>query len=264
MAYHPSLAPAASWSAMMDDLSHHFGENAELDPATADHIRSYLLAHSAEHYDTLVANRLRQTDPADPLRITATPFWQRIHRRISASVFASKQVSRAAIAPPAIATRRADCSSPPPSRSRRTPCHETDHSHRNGGLPRRGLALAAQAAVGPGQQALLDHLADCQAADSAFSGFSAARGKAFFLASQTTGNVDTPSCSTCHTTDPRNTGHDTRRQGHRNRWRFRATPNRFTDLAKVEKWFRRNCNTVIGRECTPHEKGDFIAFMSSL
>lgn len=92
IAYHPSLAPAASWSAMMNDLSHHFGENAELDAATADHIRTYLLAHSAEHYDTLVANRLRQTDPADPLRITATPFWQRIHRRISASVFASKQV----------------------------------------------------------------------------------------------------------------------------------------------------------------------------
>ena len=42
-----------------------------------------------------------------------------------------------------------------------------------------------------------------------------------------------------------------------------VTPDRFTDLAKVEKWFRRNCNTVLGRECTPAEKGDFIAFMTS-
>lgn len=92
IAYHPSLAPAASWSAMMADLSYHFGENAALDGSTAAHIRTYLLAHSAEHYDTLVANRFRQTDPADPLRITATPFWQRVHRHIPASVFAAKQV----------------------------------------------------------------------------------------------------------------------------------------------------------------------------
>jgi cytochrome b len=92
IAYHPSLAPTASWSTMMADLSHHFGDNAELDAPTADHIRTYLLAHSAEHYDTLVSNRFRKTDPADPLRITATPFWQRVHRRIPASVFAAKQV----------------------------------------------------------------------------------------------------------------------------------------------------------------------------
>jgi hypothetical protein len=92
MAYHPSLAPNATWSAMMVDLAHHFGQNAEVDTATADHIRTYLLANSAEHYDTFAANRLRRMDPADPLRITAAPFWKRMHRRIPASVFASKQV----------------------------------------------------------------------------------------------------------------------------------------------------------------------------
>lgn len=92
MPYHPSLAPAATWSAIMANLTHHFGQDASLDAATTAHIRKYLLAHSAEHYDTLAANRLRRTDPADPLRITATPFWQHIHRRIPASVFASKQV----------------------------------------------------------------------------------------------------------------------------------------------------------------------------
>jgi len=90
--FHPSLAPAAAWTAIMADLSHHFGDNAELDAATAERLRKYLLANSAEHYDTLAAHRLRQIDPADPLRITATPFWQRAHRRIPASVFASKQV----------------------------------------------------------------------------------------------------------------------------------------------------------------------------
>ncbi len=41
------------------------------------------------------------------------------------------------------------------------------------------------------------------------------------------------------------------------------TPTRFSDLAKVEKWFSRNCQTVLGRLCTTVEKGDFIAYLAS-
>ena len=76
-------------------------------------------------------------------------------------------------------------------------------------------------------------------------------------------NVNTPSCSTCHTTNPRNEGQTTVGKTIAP-MAVSRTPARFTDLAKVEKWFRRNCDTVIGRQCTPQEKGDFIAFMSSL
>jgi hypothetical protein len=127
-----------------------------------------------------------------------------------------------------------------------------------------GLAFAAKAAVGPGQQVVLDHFAElAKQTDSQFSGFSAARGKDFFLTRFATGNVDTPSCSTCHTTDPRKMGQTTVGKAI-DPMAVSRTPTRFTDLAKVEKWFRRNCDTVIGRQCTPQEKGDFIAFMSSL
>ena len=38
------------------------------------------------------------------------------------------------------------------------------------------------------------------------------------------------------------------------------TPDRFTDPDKVEKWFGRNCNSVLGRTCTPLEKGDVLTF----
>jgi cytochrome c553 len=34
-----------------------------------------------------------------------------------------------------------------------------------------------------------------------------------------------------------------------------ANPERFADLKKVEKWFKRNCKEVAGRECTAAEKG---------
>lgn len=39
---------------------------------------------------------------------------------------------------------------------------------------------------------------------------------------------------------------------------------RFTDAAKTEKWFRRNCNDVVGRECTPTEKADVLSWLSAL
>ena len=41
-------------------------------------------------------------------------------------------------------------------------------------------------------------------------------------------------------------------------------PERFTDPAKVEKWFRRNCNDVMARECTPTEKADVLAWLMTL
>lgn len=39
---------------------------------------------------------------------------------------------------------------------------------------------------------------------------------------------------------------------------------RFTELAKSEKWFRRNCNDVVGRECSASEKADVLAWLMTL
>lgn len=41
-------------------------------------------------------------------------------------------------------------------------------------------------------------------------------------------------------------------------------PERFVDAAKTEKWFRRNCNDVMGRECSPAEKADVISWLRTL
>jgi hypothetical protein len=41
-------------------------------------------------------------------------------------------------------------------------------------------------------------------------------------------------------------------------------PERFTSLAKTEKWFRRNCNDVVGRECSAGEKADVLAWLINL
>ena len=38
----------------------------------------------------------------------------------------------------------------------------------------------------------------------------------------------------------------------------------FTDSAKVDKWFKRNCNDVLSRECSAAEKADVLAYLNSL
>ena len=38
----------------------------------------------------------------------------------------------------------------------------------------------------------------------------------------------------------------------------------FTDEAKVDKWFRRNCKDVFSRECTAAEKADVLAYLLQL
>jgi cytochrome c peroxidase len=127
-------------------------------------------------------------------------------------------------------------------------------------LASTSLALAA---AGAAQQKVLDQYAtQAKAADAAFAGFSADRGKSFFLAQSTTGKPDTTSCSQCHTKDPTQIGH-TRAGKEIQPMALSRTPDRFSDIEKTEKWFGRNCDSVLGRACTPQEKGDFITFMVS-
>jgi cytochrome c peroxidase len=92
---------------------------------------------------------------------------------------------------------------------------------------------------------------------------SVAQGRALFLGTHAGGRPDTPSCSTCHTQDPRATGR-TRAGKLIQPMAPSANPARFTDAANVEKWFGRNCDTVLGRACTAAEKADIIAYLASL
>ena len=92
MAYPPSLAPGPRWIAIMDGLSNHFGEDASIDPGLASRIRAYLTMNAAEKWDTRAAHELQGSNPQDPLRLTATPFWIGMHRGIAESVFKSRAV----------------------------------------------------------------------------------------------------------------------------------------------------------------------------
>jgi mono/diheme cytochrome c family protein len=121
----------------------------------------------------------------------------------------------------------------------------------------------APAALGQSAKPLLEfYAAQAKAADPTFSAFSAERGEHLFRTKFSTGKPDTPSCTACHTTDPKNVG-QTRAGKDIDPMAASANPKRYTDQAKAEKWFGRNCNNVLGRECTATEKGDFITYMLS-
>jgi cytochrome b len=90
--HHPSIAPAATWTAIMAGLSDHFGENASLDAGTTAALTTYLISNSAERWDTRAANRLRSASTAEPLRITTTAGWRRLHRSVPDQAFALKPV----------------------------------------------------------------------------------------------------------------------------------------------------------------------------
>lgn len=125
------------------------------------------------------------------------------------------------------------------------------------------LMLAGVAAGTASRDSILASL-ESQAAqqDPGFAGFSAERGAAFFHATHRGGKPDTPSCTTCHGTSPRAMG-KTRAGKPIDPMAVSANPARFTDPKEVAKWFTRNCRSVLGRECTAAEKGDFITFMAS-
>jgi mono/diheme cytochrome c family protein len=72
------------------------------------------------------------------------------------------------------------------------------------------------------------------------------------------------SCASCHGNPPVQSGKHASTGKAIEPLAPSANPRRFTDPAKVEKWFRRNCNDVLGRECTPGEKADVMAWLATV
>jgi hypothetical protein len=119
------------------------------------------------------------------------------------------------------------------------------------------IISAGHAGAAPAQtpaQLLAGYSAQAAAAPSP------ARGQQFF----TSTHGREWSCSTCHGTPPVGAGK------HASTGRAIAAlapafnAERFTDAARTEKWFRRNCNDVAGRECTAGEKADVMSWLLAL
>jgi hypothetical protein len=122
------------------------------------------------------------------------------------------------------------------------------------------LVITGAAVAGPREDQLASYARAVKAANLAFTAFSAERGKTLHTQAFAGGKADTPACTSCH-------GKDTRAAGRTLAGKtiepvaLSASPARYTDPAKVEKWFKRNCNEVLGRDCSAQEKGDWLSYM---
>ena len=126
--------------------------------------------------------------------------------------------------------------------------------------PLCAAALAAAAVVAPfsAQAATAQELLTQMNAQAPSPG-NAGRGQVFF----TSKHGKEWSCSSCHTSNPLQAGQHAATGKTIQPLAPAANAQRFTDTAKVEKWFRRNCNDVVGRECSAQEKADILAWLSS-
>lgn len=86
------------------------------------------------------------------------------------------------------------------------------------------------------------------------------KGEAFFKAS----HGQDWQCTSCHGKSPMTDGRHASTDKAIEPLAPAANAKRFTDGAKAEKWFRRNCKDVLARECTPAEKADVLAWLISL
>jgi hypothetical protein len=110
-------------------------------------------------------------------------------------------------------------------------------------------------------QNFLDTFAqESKAQNPSFKGFSAKAGESFYK-NKHGGDW---SCSSCHTDNPSAEGKHAVTGKVIQPLSPNANPSRFTDAAKVNKWFKRNCNDVLKRECTPEEKGNLLTYLLSV
>ena len=120
-------------------------------------------------------------------------------------------------------------------------------------------ALAAASAVQAAQPGAL--LADYEAAarreNPAFAGASPLRGERLF----TERHGGEWSCASCHGAAATAPGKHARTGKMIAPLSPAANPERFTDAAQADKWFKRNCNDVLGRACTAAEKSDVLAYL---
>lgn len=113
-----------------------------------------------------------------------------------------------------------------------------------------------------GNSVLAGYEASAKAEDASFKGFDAARGKALYF-EEHPGKNGPVSCATCHTPDAKQVGRSPAGKII-DPLAPSASPDRFTDAAKADKWFDRNCKQVLGRTCSARERGDVLTWLLTL
>ena len=121
-----------------------------------------------------------------------------------------------------------------------------------------GITFGAPSVV---DKLLSEYAQAARMADPGFKTFNARAGRELYdLKRRHTKKNQMISCSSCHTPDPKRIG-QTSAGKPIEPLSPAANPKRLTDEREIRKWFMRNCNQVLERDCTPLEKGNFLQFL---
>ena len=130
-------------------------------------------------------------------------------------------------------------------------------------MKRTTLTLLLLGALGAAHAGAVDDLL-ARYATAGAGPFDTHRGAAFWQTMRPGPDGKSRSCGDCHGDELTRSGRHVRTRKPIEPIAPSANPKRLTDTAEIEKWFRRNCDWTVGRECTAQEKGDLLAFLRTL
>jgi len=126
-----------------------------------------------------------------------------------------------------------------------------------------GLFVYSAAQAAP-QDLLQSYAVQAKQENPQFQAFSATRGEQLYRAKRTHSSGKTLSCASCHTDNPKSAGRHEKTGKEILPLAPVANRERLSDRAKIEKWFKRNCQDVLERACSAQEKGDFVTYLLSI
>jgi len=114
----------------------------------------------------------------------------------------------------------------------------------------------------PQMQAYMQQLSyEAKKENSSFERFSYQRGEKIFTTKHRGKKGKLIACTSCHTTDLRQTGENISTGKLIEPLAPSANPQRFTKVKEVKKWLRRNFRDVYKRQGSAQEKGDVITYI---
>ena len=92
--------------------------------------------------------------------------------------------------------------------------------------------------------------------------FSAAAGQAlFFKEFKDEVSGELRQCTHCHTDKLTQAGQHAKSGKRIQPLAPSVNPNSLTEVSKIQKWLKRNCQWTLGRLCTPQEQGHLLTFI---
>lgn len=120
-------------------------------------------------------------------------------------------------------------------------------------------SLPAQADVVGAKQFAEQYAAHVKAISPSYK-LTADAGRAFYVKKYSRKGKE-ESCASCHTDNPAKEGKHTESEKPIQPLSPVVNAKRFSNLQRVEKNFTVHCQEIIGRDCTPQEKGDYIIYL---